>query len=162
MIDIQIVGLRDIMGRFASVADHEMMEIQLGEAEKLAMTIEDVYRENAPRGETGKFRAGLTARATPSGVGFELAVETDDPQLRDWLKEGTGVAGPLGRRIVPKSAKMMRWFSWAGHGGGPFFARSTAGMKPNPWEEHALAEVEPLIDVVGSSIGQKVVIRLED
>jgi hypothetical protein len=59
---------------------------------------------------------------------------------------GTGLFGPLQRRIVPKFKRALRWVA----GGRVIFARSTAGQRPNPFLDRSfkrlLAESEALID----------------
>ena len=162
---VDIVGLRDLMGRFASMSSVGLVAIQLEEAEAMAGVIEDVFRTQAPRSRgpaggrksPGHFSEGIVAESATATGGFEISVTTDNPQLRTWLAEGTGEYGPTGQRIYPLYAQAMGpVYSWIG-GQGPLFFSSIAGMPPNPWEEEALAEVEPLVDELGSKIGVRVV-----
>lgn len=64
-----------------------------------------------------------------------------------YVHEGTGLFGPLRRRIVPKVKRALRW---VGKSGQAIFARSTAGQQPNPFLDRAFkrlrAESDRLID----------------
>lgn len=53
------------------------------------------------------------------------------------VHEGTGIYGPTGRRITPKSAKALRW-QGRGAGGAVRFARSVAGSPPRRYLRNAL------------------------
>ena len=59
-----------------------------------------------------------------------------------FVAEGTGIFGPTGNRIYPKSASALRWIS---EGGGLMIRKSVAGQKPNPFHERGLARAEPHI-----------------
>lgn len=85
-----------------------------------------------------------------------------------FLEKGTGIYGPLGRRIVPKSASVMRWpggatalsgRALAGGSGNFIFARSTKGMKAHPWLLPAFEEAQAtafpiLMDQAGIAIAR--------
>lgn len=64
-----------------------------------------------------------------------------------FVHEGTGLFGPLKRRIVPKTKRVLRWLNGAGVA---VFARSTKGQRPNRFMDRAfkrlLGESERLID----------------
>lgn len=163
MVTVDIVGLRDLRGRFASLRDAVLLEIQTQEADALAKTMEEIYRRYAPRSRghtaTGRhFFEGLRGEAMATPVGFQVSVSTDNAQLRGWLKTGTGIYGPTGRRIYPRRAKAMgpvfNWLHPAG-GTGPFWFRSIAGMHANPWEDQAQAEALPLAVAMGARIGTR-------
>jgi hypothetical protein len=51
-----------------------------------------------------------------------------------WVHEGTGIHGPAGHRIVPKTAKALA-FEWQGRF---WILRSVAGQKPNKYADRAI------------------------
>jgi hypothetical protein len=167
MLTVDIVGLRALNGRFASVRDHGLLAIQLEEAGATAKVVEDIYRRRAPRGQKlstdtpGHFFEGIHAHAGLVGTSVEMEVTTNNPKLRGWLAEGTGVYAGHGR-IYPKRSKALGPIrSWTkGGGSGPFFFRSIAGMKAQPWEQRAADEAAPFIITMGNRIGHRVVLAL--
>lgn len=170
---IDVKGLRDLNGRFASFKDTKLAEIQLEEARSLGRTARDVYRTYAPRSALGSTSSGMHFRdsfgssASLTGSGFRVEVKTSQPTLAMWLREGTGIYGPLHHLIFPRTAKALgpvfNWFPKGGGGGsGPFWFRFIRGMKPNPWELEAEAEIGPLADETASRIGVKAADYLGD
>jgi hypothetical protein len=60
-----------------------------------------------------------------------------------WVHNGTGIYGPRHMRITPKTANVLAWKSKVygakrGKYAGWVFAKSTKGMKPNPFLKKAL------------------------
>jgi hypothetical protein len=153
-IQADILGLRDLRGRFAKMLDYELQEIQMVAAEALANDIKLVYQANAPRGKTDKFMEGIAGEAVWTGTGFLVTITTQDPQLRQWLAEGTGIFGPHAQIIDPGHVMV-----WEGDDG-PVFAMTTQGMEPNDWEVYASMEAAPLLLINGNKIGSEVVTRL--
>lgn len=157
MVRIDISGLRDLQGRLASFQNYKAVEIQLAEASRTARVVQDIYRTRAPRsrgaGSGIHFYQGLEAQARVSGNGFEITLTTTEPELRRWLGEGTGIYGPTGQVIKPKSAKALGPIFNSIAGPGPNWFRSVKGMKPQPWEDEAEAEAVPFVDQMGSIIG---------
>ncbi len=167
MLTVEIKGLRELNGRFASMLDHELVAIQLEEATAIGTALEDIFRRHAPRGrkvskdDTAEhFYQTITARASPTVAGFEVQVSTRNPDLRRWLAEGTGLYGPRREVIRPTHGSVLVWRSWPGHGSGPFAARWVRGMKAQPWEEGARLEAAPLATDLGRRIGRRVTMRL--
>lgn len=165
MLEFQILGLRDTKMRFASMRDGGLVAIQLEEAKRTAETVEDVYRRRAPRGQKASTDTGVHFYQTISGhavtteVGFEITVDTSNPQLRKWLAEGTGIYAGHDRITPNRPGGVLGPIrSWVGGGGsGPFFFASIAGMPAQPWEHDAREEAEPLVREVGGRIGRRVV-----
>lgn len=167
MIQVDIIGLRNLRGHFASMLDHELVAIQFEEATAMADVIEQIFRRRAPRGEkistkTGQhFYEGIKAQATAEGFGFSIEVDTDNPDLRRWLAEGTGVYAGHGRIYSSTGGPLGPIGSWSkGGGSGPYFFHSIAGMRPNPWEKDADDEAAPFAQELGRRIGQRVVVAL--
>jgi len=172
-LQVDIQGLRDLQGRFASFLDRGLADIQLEEARKLARTAADSYKAYAPRSALGASRTGLHFRDSFSGSasitedGFRVEVSTSQAQLAGWLREGTGIYGPAHHFITARDpAKMMgpifNWFprdtsTFRRGGAGPFWFRRIRGMRPNPWELEAEAEASALADGTASYIGVRIV-----
>lgn len=81
--DVQIIGLRDLKGRFRRMLEADLVAIQLEETRLLATAVEDVFRRNAPRGQKaskdednrpGPFRDTITAVAAATETGFQIQV----------------------------------------------------------------------------------------
>ena len=62
-----------------------------------------------------------------------------------WLEVGTGLFGPHKRRVVSPTGKMM---TWIGRDGVRVFAKSTKGMKAQPYLRPALDAVKADLDNV--------------
>lgn len=163
LIHIEILGLRDLRGRFAALGDAELLALQLEEAAVVGKTLEEIYQRHAPKArkassshrEAGPFWSTIHARAKATGTGFEIDVETSDPTLRRWLADGTGVYAGNGR-IYPKRAKALGPITGWVHASGPAYFASIAGMPPNPWEDMASHEAAPFAEVMGNRIGNRV------
>lgn len=166
MISVDIIGLRDLRGRFAAMLDEELVAIQFEEATAMADVIEQIFQRRAPRGEktsteTGRhFYEGIKAQATAEGFGFSIEVDTDNPNLRRWLAEGTGIYAGQGRIYASSGGALGPITSWSKGGSGPYFFRSIAGMEANPWEKDADEEAAPFAVELGRRIGQRVVVAL--
>lgn len=149
IVTVQIENIRDVRGRFVRMGTGGLNVVQTEEAGALAKLLEVVYRGAAPKGTGlnryagggGPFYLSLRGRFV-AGAGFNgLAIETDQPDKRRWLEEGTGIYGPTASRIYPVGAQALR-FEWKGQ---TWFVDSIAGMRKRPWEEKARALAEPVI-----------------
>jgi hypothetical protein len=167
LITVDIKGLRNLKGEYQSMLNGGVVAIQLEIAEEAAQVIRDIYRHHAPRGQkvstdtARHFYEGISGSAEAHEKGFTIQVETDNPDLRKWLAEGTGIYAGHGR-IYPKTGRALGPVrSWAkGGGGGPFFFRSIKGMPANPWEKEADAEATPFAIEIGRRIGARVTVGL--
>lgn len=54
-----------------------------------------------------------------------------------WVHDGTGIYGPRGRRITPRTASHLV-FHWKKMGNKLMIVKSVKGMKPNPFLKNAL------------------------
>ena len=96
-----------------------------------------IVKEETPVGKTKKLIGGIQSYVEQSGSDFSIGVESTAPHTI-FVIEGTGIYGPGGGRIYPRSAQALR-FEW--HGGIVFY-RSVAGQKPNPFMDRAVARIE--------------------
>jgi len=72
---------------------------------------------------TGSLLRNIRARATDNGI------EVSFPFYAQYLEWGTGIYGPKGEVIRPKTAKVLSWES----GGKRRYAAYTKGMTPAPF-----------------------------
>lgn len=86
-------------------------------------------------GTSRSFRTDLDVRPFVSVRG---RVYSDDPVVR-YLEDGTGLYGPRRQRIRPRTARALRFEA----GGQVVFARSVAGMKPQPFMKRSLQLASP-------------------
>lgn len=85
------------------------------------------------RVDTGKFRSSVQVTLLYEGSTPKVRVGTRDRRAR-WIHDGTGIYGPHRQRIVPVYRKALRFQA----GGKTVFARSTKGMRANPFLRDAL------------------------
>jgi hypothetical protein len=121
-------------------------------------------------------RTGNTARSITSSVNRALLMGSvgdfgplagGSARTGLWLERGTGAFGPLGKRIFPLHAKVMRWPAGQTGPGGTLalsgrhttaatrsgaaqwaVARSIAGMRAQPWLMPAYETVLPTIPAI--------------
>lgn len=86
------------------------------------------------RVNTGRLRSSITHQLGHNGLTLVMRVGTNVFYAR-WVHDGTGIYGPRGTRIVPKTAKVLRWTTKSG----VFYARSVKGMQPNKFLKDALS-----------------------
>lgn len=164
-----IPGIRALSGRFARMADRGLVELQTANAEALAAEVEGIFRAAAPhggRGESESFAGGLRAELTAEAKGFTISLTTNQPNLRRWLREGTGIYGPTHERIYPRQATVLA-FHWPNAPAGitpgkdgRYYFRSIAGMPANDWEDRARELAAPLLVRLGNRIGVETVVKL--
>ena len=164
--------LRDLTGRFTFATQHageNRRPIMREQGRRFKVLMQD----EAPKGKTGKFAAGIRFRSFVKGgaVGFSVTV----PQpIGKWLIHGTGLYGPRGAKypIVPKGPGYPLKFYWARGPRGPgiyYFMRVMhPGIKPNPfpsrayrrWLPGARSELRRVAlrfvrDIAGAKVGTK-------
>jgi hypothetical protein len=81
----------------------------------------------APLAEvSGQLKAGILCDPwSENGSRYETTVRSLAPYSL-WVDQGTGIFGPVGTRIYPRTAKVLA-FHWTNRGGGLFFFRSVRG-----------------------------------
>jgi HK97 gp10 family phage protein len=90
--------------------------------------------ESPRRIDTGTLRSSINTQLLSLGGKPVVQVGTN-LFYAIYVHEGTGIYGPKGRPITPKTAKML---SWKNRKGARIFAKSVKGMKPNPFLKNAL------------------------
>jgi hypothetical protein len=140
------------MGRFAAMSDGGIQEIALANAEQLAQQIQAVMQAKAPHGSApladGRepFYQSIKAEAKGSPAGFTISVETDQGDVANFIRSGHG-------DIYPVNAKALHWVA---AGGEDVFVTHVGPLAPNPWEQEAISELQPLVEVAGNKIGVEV------
>ena len=102
---------------------------------RAAGAVEAVAVEEAP-----VVRGNLANRIRKYIQGLRAIVSATAP-YSVFVHEGTGIYGPLRRKIVPKTKKALRFFI----GGKEIIVRSTKRQKSNPFMARAFKKVEPRI-----------------
>lgn len=149
--------LRNILGQWAKLRDTDVLARVQEALAGIGTTALEIARRHAPGDDGGAFKHGLSV--TPYGdTGF--AIISNNPQLLNWLRNGTGIYAGNGR-IYPTSARVMVWEAsrWARapippNYMGLYVFASIAGMKKNLWEQDAWAEIQPQIDAPLRSLGR--------
>ncbi len=126
---------------------------------------------NAAAGELKRNSPGQKTRLTANSIVVSSVSATSariiGSGVNVFLDQGTGIYGPLRRRITPKAAKALRWM-----GGGPSkvrlsgasrmvagkargdvrFAKSVKGMKGRPFIKRSL-------EAVGGRVGLEIIYK---
>lgn len=88
--------------------------------------------------DTGHLRASITTQLVSGGGRLSVRVGTA-VRYAVFVHEGTGIYGPRGTLIKPKSKQVLRWRARKGRGkGGYTYSRWSRGMRPNPFLRKAL------------------------
>ena len=88
--------------------------------------------------ETAPVRTGELADRIRKYIDRNRAIISSTALYSIFVHEGTGLFGPRKAKIVPKTAKALRFRI----GDKLIFARSVKGQKPNPYMRRALKGVE--------------------
>ena len=113
-----------------------------------------ILRDEAPK-RTGLFAAGMRYDLRRSGN--QTSVKFTWPQpLGRWLTGGTGIYGPRGAVIRPVRAKALRFEI----GGRVLFRASVRGMKPNRFDQRALARMRGEVMVAARQVGQSIIAHI--
>lgn len=94
-------------------------------------------RRRAPV-DKGTLRASITLTFSRGPRGEPVAQIGSNLPYAVWVHEGTGVFGPKGQPIVPRSAQFLRFVPRGGTR--PVFARSVQGMPGRPFLLEALED----------------------
>lgn len=86
--------------------------------------------------DTGLLRASIATNLGLRGSQLVMRVGTGVYYAR-WVHDGTGIYGPRGQKITPRTAKFLV-FRWKKMGNKLVVTKSVKGMKPNPFLKKAL------------------------
>jgi hypothetical protein len=86
-------------------------------------------QRNPRRVNTGYLRSSINTQLISLGGKVSVRVGTN-VEYAVFVHDGTGIYGPKGARIYPKTAKVLAWRTKSGR---KMYATSVAGMKPNPF-----------------------------
>jgi hypothetical protein len=166
LIDIQLYGLRDAEGRFTK-ATLDMRLYAAARGEACAKVLQEIYRRHAPKSDESKsewqpseravehghthFFEGITADVTFDYPGWAINLDTDDPDLALWLREGTGphVIYP---GVFTGGGNMAEVLHFFGEDGSEVYTMGVWhpgvwGTHGNPhWEEDAWRESAEVVD----------------
>jgi HK97 gp10 family phage protein len=101
----------------------------------LTNSVREIQREAralAPH-QTGSLQRSILTETT-----WPEASVTVEEKYGIYVEEGTGLYGPNHSRIYPKTARALHW--------GNVFARSTKGMKAQPFFEPAIVSSTPYVE----------------
>ena len=70
----------------------------------------------------------------------------------EFVREGTGIYGPIGSPITPKDKQYLHFFI----GEQEFFVKSVKGQKPNPYHRRVLAQKKPEVQQIVTRMGRKI------
>lgn len=94
------------------------------------------HLETYPRRvNTGLLRSSIKVQIITVGGNPAVSVGTNI-RYAVWVHDGTGIYGPAGHLIKPKTKQVMRWLSKK-HGGYAF-AKTSKGMRPNRFLKESL------------------------
>lgn len=117
---------RDLKGRFA-VANHDLLESRRELVRVEARRYVELAGEEAPGG-VGHTVANQIGFAT-FNEGDVLGLRARLGKIASWHDTGTGIYGPLGQVIRPKTARALHFFI----GGEEFFRAWVRGVRPNAY-----------------------------
>ena len=128
-----------ITGDFSNWSDEAKRKFRVALLQG-TLHLESVVVEEAPA-VTGNLRNTIS-----SNVEGMRGVVTIGSKYSIYIVEGTGIYGPRGKRIVPKTKKALA-FTYKGI---PMVRRSVRGMKPNPFHERAADQaLGKILEILG-------------
>jgi hypothetical protein len=163
VISVTILGARELSGRFASMRDTGLQAILTERADAMGQAIVQIYANHAPRSPEGAtapaasrthsahFADSFFATTTARAEGFEVMVDTSEPDIEEFIRFGHG-------DIYPVNANVLRWIDYAS--GKPVYAMHVGPVAPNHWQEEAQAEVDAVVAFEGPRIGVAVSMAL--
>lgn len=106
--------------------------------EGMGLTVAAIQREAQTRapGDTRRLKADIHSELDPTPPFPRWGKVGPRVFYAPFVEFGTGLFGPLKRRITPVRAKALAWISRDGR---LFIRRSVAGMRPRPYMRPALA-----------------------
>lgn len=137
----------DMIARLEAVQT-ELRERILIAAGEVGQQIVEQLQASAPVGEGGGGEPAGDDAPGPLSESFEMrqdgatvSVVTTQANKLGYVRYGTGIYGPTGSRIVPRTASALA-FTWHGQ---LMIRRSVAGQKPNDFVTPALADADEIM-----------------
>ena len=90
---------------------------------------------------TGNLRNHINSYTIDQGL-RSFGIVNIGADYAGYVIRGTGIYGPLKRRITPTTKKALRWVS----GGAVYIRRSVKGQKPNPFHKRAWRKARAAIN----------------
>lgn len=164
-IEFEVQGLKELEERL-SKGDYIMRVTLIDGLKALGKLIVPIKGTGPLADETPK-RSGKLARSSffhtigegtnrPYLTVSQPAMTPEGEFYGQFVREGTGLYGPMKRRIVPRTKKALAWGRDLGGGKKEFVFRSTAGQKPNPYHHRVLAMLMPQIQNIVDKMGERV------
>lgn len=148
LLDIEVLGLRDMQGRFAKIAGNQgLKKIRREEFKNLGKKSVKLLRAEAPV-RTGDLRKGITFKTIEKGNETDLKI-TSKMFYTKWVLKGRGP-------VFAKTAKALR-FEPGPPGSGFIFRKSVGPAKPNPFVDRAMEVLRP----EGVKTGRRIASRVE-
>lgn len=113
----------DLEGNFKKFKDEVL--------EQTSTKGKQILQENTPK-DTG---AGANAYKIQKSSNQHKI--TNSTEYLPWVNDGTGIYGPMRRRITPKTAKFLH-FHWKGR---EWFLKSVRGQRPQKFVEVSMSEI---------------------
>src|SRR5579884_3847285 len=158
-------NLEDLKARLQMAID-ELPDMMRQAFQEAGQTIVDDLKDAAPSGKgespppegdaPGPLAESFYLREEPPpGVpGAAVSIRTTQPTKLKFVRFGTGLYGPRGERIVPKTKKALYWPD-AAHP-----VKSVRGMEPNDFVKPILDNAPNAEEVLGWVVGD-IIVMLE-
>lgn len=146
---VEVVGLDSLLAdvRRAGGNAKPLVTAALSNA---AGKIQSTAREKAPH------RTGNLQRSILKEISYPEATVSVNEKYGLWVEQGTGLYGPRGQRITPRSAKVLAWST----DGGMAFARWTRGMRARPYFKPAIEATREYVRSQFSQVTDRLVREL--
>jgi len=122
-LTVQVEGFDDLVHDVHQMGTEGAKTLMKAAITNSVNKIQSNARELAPH------RTGALQRSIQTQVDYPVGTVSVEEKYGQWIESGTGIYGPTGQRIQPKSAKVLAWQGATGM----MFARSIKGMKPRPF-----------------------------
>jgi hypothetical protein len=160
VITVEIIGLRDLQGRFAAATDGGLVARLQEEAVVMSGEMARAFSAAAPRSSKPRdghtpFADSMHGEAMRTATGFEVGVRSDQGELARMIREGTPPHEIWAGAFTGKSGAKVLYFEIDGEA----IMRAHVhhpGTRPNLWEHRAIAAVDPIITFMGNRIGARV------
>jgi hypothetical protein len=163
-IEFEVRGIRELQARLNR--GDPQMRIILNEGLRAIGRLFVPSKGTGPLARETPKRTGKLARSTffmitgstrhQQLIIMQPARSEDGEFYGEFVREGTGIYGPRGERIKPKTKKALAWGADLGGGKKEFVFASVAGQKPNPYHRRVLAQNKGRVQLIVNQMGRKV------